>query len=197
LIYYYSDPDFTVLGSRVPFAGVDASNHQSLWVTDATVAGTSEVQVAAASSGGLFGFGPSPSFTVLGSKALFAGHDANGHYGLWVTDGTAAGTSELADAPAYSFGLFYYQVNPDFTVLSSGKALFEGNDAIDHLNLWLTDGTSAGTNELMPAGADPSGLFYFDGQSTQDPDFTTFGGKALFKGEDASTKINLWVTDGM
>jgi ELWxxDGT repeat protein len=114
-----------------------------------------------------------------------------------VTDGTAAGTSELAVALADSFGLFYYRVNPDFTVLSSGKALFEGNDAIDHLNLWLTDGTSAGTNELMPAGADPSGLFYFDGQSTQDPDFTTFGGKALFKGEDASTKINLWVTDGM
>ncbi len=36
------------------------------------------------------------------SRAVFAGYDANGYTNLWVTDGTAAGTSELTVAGATS-----------------------------------------------------------------------------------------------
>ena len=33
--------------------------------------------------------------TVFNGKALFTGADTAGHLGLWMTDGTAAGTQEL------------------------------------------------------------------------------------------------------
>jgi ELWxxDGT repeat protein len=40
-------------------------------------------------------------------QVLFEGTDSLNHQSLWLTDGTAAGTSELASAGAYSGGLFY------------------------------------------------------------------------------------------
>ena len=68
------------------------------------------------------------------------------------------------------------------------KALFKGYDTNDHSNLWVTDGTSAGTSELTVAGAYSSGLNPLD--------ITAFGSKALFEGHDASSHVGLWVTDG-
>ncbi len=56
----------------------------------------------------------------------------------------------------------------------------------------MTDGTAADTRELSVAGASSGGLF----NTALDPDFTAFGGKALFLGSDASDRSDLWVTDG-
>ncbi len=58
------------------FAGQDASGSPNLWVSDGTSAGTSELAIAGANSGGLFSLyffpsGFSPGFTVLGTRALF------------------------------------------------------------------------------------------------------------------------------
>jgi ELWxxDGT repeat protein len=100
------DPNFTVLGSKAVFVGVDASVHTNLWVTDGTAAGTREISTPGAWSGGLFVNVSSPDFTVLGSKALFAGRDTSNDVNLWVTDGTPAGTRELVVAGAGTFGVF-------------------------------------------------------------------------------------------
>ena len=40
----------------------------------------------------------------------------------------------------------------------TSRAVFSGLDASDHINLWVTDGTAAGTSELTPAGAYYYGL---------------------------------------
>src|ERR1700732_5204152 len=71
------------------------------------------------------------------------------------------------------------------------KAVLAGHDASGKLNLWVTDGTSAGTSELGIAGVASGGLFTFG-----NPDFTSFGGEVLFAGEDSAGHVNLWVTDG-
>ena len=81
------------------------------------------------------------------SRAVFSGYDASDHINLWVTDGTAAGTSELTPAGAYYYGLLDLGVSPDFTALG-GRLLFLGVDSSGHDSLWVTDGTSAGTSEL-------------------------------------------------
>lgn len=189
-------PDFTVMGSKALFAGFDASGRSNLWMTNGTVAGTSELTVADADSSGLFSNlldDQGPDFTVLGGKALFLGRDAAGHPNLWVTNGTPAGTSEVAVGDADPNGLFSDLLigqGPDFTVLA-GKALFLGTDTAGHPNLWVTDGTSVGTKELIVAGTNSGGLF-------KDilPQFTVLGGKALFVGTDPTGRSNLWVTDG-
>jgi ELWxxDGT repeat protein len=139
--------------SRAVFSGIDGSDRQNLWVTDGTAAGTTELTVT---SPGLFDTNVVPDFTVFGGKVLFEGKDASGHLNLWVTDGTTAGTSEVTAAGANPNRLFNV-VPPDFTVLGS-EALFEGYDASNHYNLWVTDGTAAGTSELAVAGAFSGGL---------------------------------------
>jgi ELWxxDGT repeat protein len=187
------DPDFTALGSKAVFAGEDASFHYSLWKTDGTSAGTSELAVAGTRASGLFAISFHPQLTAFGGKALFEGYDATNRLNLWITDGTAAGTSELAVAGAYSGGLFNASapVNANFTVFG-GKVVFEGTDAAHNRNLWITDATSAGTSELTVAGAFPSGGLF----SGIEPDFTVFGSKVLFAAEDTNGHETLWVTNG-
>jgi ELWxxDGT repeat protein len=128
----------------------------------------------------LFTPGFFPSFTILGGKVLFAGADSNGNENLWVTDGTASGTSELSVTGTGS--LFNKGYLPSFTVLG-GKALFATDVQTE---LWVTDGTAAGTSELSVAGGGPlypSGL-------------TVFGSEVLFEGIDANGLDVAWVTDG-
>ena len=87
----------TVFGSEVLFSGADTSGVIGLWETDGTAGGTHEITVVGATGTGL-----SPKeMTVLGGKVLFNGESGanaagpNGHHGLWVTNGTTGGTTEL------------------------------------------------------------------------------------------------------
>jgi ELWxxDGT repeat protein len=192
-------PDFTDLGPKALYSGYDTHGHINLWATDGTAAGTSELTVAGANSHGLFYGGGSPLFTVLGGKALFAGVDTSLHVNLWVTDGSSAGTSKLipaganpagllVDGPSNQLGLLH----PAFTVVGS-RVVFEGADASGRNNLWVTDGTSAGTSELTVVGANSSGLFAGSGAPTY---ISALGSRALFKGSDAGVRSTLWITDG-
>ena len=186
-------PHFTALGSKAVFAGEDTSFHYNLWVTDGTSAGTSELVVAGARASGLFAITFDPHFAAFGGKVLFEGYDATNRLNLWITNGTAAGTSEVTAAGAYSGGRFNATapISANFTVFG-GKVVFEGTDAAHNRNLWVTDGTSAGTSELTVAGAFPSGGLF----SGIEPDFTVLGSKVLFAAEDANGHETLWVTDG-
>jgi ELWxxDGT repeat protein len=51
------------------------------------------------------------------------------------------------------------------------QVLFEGTDSLNRKNLWVTDGTAAGTSELTITGVSSSGLL-----SAGDPDFTALAG---------------------
>jgi ELWxxDGT repeat protein len=202
LFYGGGSPQFAVLGGKALFAGVDASDHVNLWVTDGTSAGTRELIAAGANPAGLLVDGPSnqfglldPAFTVVGSRVVFDGADASGRNNLWVTDGTPAGTSELTVVGANSRGLFAGGGAATYISAFGTKALFKGADASGRLGLWVTDGTSAGTSELNVVGANSRGLFY-TGAVNFFPDLTVLGGKALFAGFDATGHVNLWVTDG-
>ena len=145
------------------------------WLTDGTAAGTHEV---IGSPNASFGY------AVLNGALLFSGGTADGTpgVGLWRSDGTSAGTTEIA-----SF------VEPAYLTIYNGKALFNGyNSLTGHADLWVTDGTTNGTTELDVAGADTS-LF----GSGLNPDFfTPYNGKALFNCTNASGDAGLWVTDG-
>jgi ELWxxDGT repeat protein len=71
------------------------------------------------------------------SVVMFAGTDSAGDQGLWVTNGTAAGTHELTGIKgANAAGLLGGPTGfvPDFTSLN-GEVLFRGLDAnglVDH-----------------------------------------------------------------
>ncbi len=107
--------NFGRLGNKLLFSAIDASNSSSLWVTDGTVAGTTEIGgLQNAGIAGAHGTGFNPgSFTALGGKALFRGVDSSGNSGLWVTDGTAAGTIELGGLQDQAInGVATFGLNP-------------------------------------------------------------------------------------
>jgi ELWxxDGT repeat protein len=189
-----SPSNLTVFGNKAVFAGTDAAGKRQLWVTDGTGAGTSELSVAGTSASPI-GWISWPPFIALGSEVLFVGIDASNNAGLWVTDGTSAGTSEISVPGAFSelsAGGVFELVPPNFFRFGN-KVLFEGTDNTGHLGgLWITDGTSAGTSEILPAGASPAGIL----TTVQFPSFFAFGSEVLFEGFDASQAHTLWVTDG-
>jgi hypothetical protein len=76
----------------VLFSGLDANGDIGLWITNGTSVGTYELTgINGDNPSGLFS-GYFPAFTVFKGEVLFSGIDAAGNYGLWVTNGTAAGT---------------------------------------------------------------------------------------------------------
>jgi ELWxxDGT repeat protein len=138
--------DLTAFGNEVLFNGTDASGNHGLWVTNGTAAGTHELTgIKGANSGGLFTGFP-PDFTVYKNEVLFEGTDTKGRVGLWVTNGTEAGTHELTGikgANTSGSGL-----NPEDLTVFNNEVLFRGVDASGQIGLWTTNGTVAGTHEL-------------------------------------------------
>jgi ELWxxDGT repeat protein len=92
--------------------------------------------------------GVDPAITRFADKALFRGRAAGGGGALWITDGTAAGTSilqSLAQMPEPGGAFLNHE----------GVAYFRlGQD------LWRTDGSAAGTTSLF-AGPPPPGISNF------------------------------------
>jgi ELWxxDGT repeat protein len=186
--------DLTVFGNEVLFNGTDESDAPSLWATNGTATGTSELT-------GINGAAPDglnpTDLTVFGNAVLFNGTDATsytfvgtGNHDLWVTNGTGAGTLELTGiGGANTNGL-----GPaDFTIFN-GEVLFNGLDAAGKRGLWVTNGTAAGTFELTgisgvnTSGLSPSGLNPYD--------LTVFGNEVIFGGADTNDEDSLWVTNG-
>ena len=176
---------FAAIGNgKALFRATDGATHGAeLWVTDGTSAGTSMVLDINAGTGN-----SSPgNFTVIGSgKVLFSATDGTSNHGteLWVTDGTAAGTSMILDINAGTGNS-----NPaKFAALGNGKFVFSATDNAHGQELWVTDGTGAGTSlvlDISPsAGSIPNYL-------------TALGnGKVLFRANDGTHGTELWITDG-
>jgi ELWxxDGT repeat protein len=112
-----------------------------LYATDGTLAGTSLLAEVKLTTG----------FTPVGGSGqeMFGGIGASGKDGLWITDGTPAGTTELAVANAdASSGL----TPQDLTQFGS-SVLFEGTDTAGYSGLWESDGTADGTTMISVVGA--------------------------------------------
>ncbi len=140
----------TTIGSRAVFGVYDQGDHSddsaSLYVTDGTTAGTAELDVPVLSGGLPAGLDPG-DLTAFGSRVLFTGRDAGGGsvspVGLWITDGTVAGTVEIGAG-----------LDPTgITALAGGTAEFASGGA-----LYVTDGTAAGTRPVASPGAASVGL---------------------------------------
>src|SRR5690348_7249429 len=140
--------------NAVLFEGTDSSGRTGLWETNGTAAGTFELTgISGAATTGV-GFLPS-NLTNYNGELLFGGFDASGDVGLWVTDGTAAGTRELAVAGALATAQYPFLggLNPSDSTVYNGYVFFAGVDAHARAGLWETNGTAAGTHELAVAGA--------------------------------------------
>ena len=91
------------------------------------------------------------------TRALFGGYNSSDHINIWVTNGTARGTTELTVAGGGVVSAGGVQAL-DITVLR-GEGFFSGKNADNEYDLWVTNGTSTGTSELTVSGAYYAGLY--------------------------------------
>jgi ELWxxDGT repeat protein len=126
------------------------------WSSDGTRAGTQLiVEIRADGTSG------ATALAAFGGRILFMANDGVHGFEPWVSDGTAAGTLMLADAwPGAASSL-----DPDGGrfVDVGGRAYFAANDGANGTELWVTDGTAAGTQRVAdlrpgPIGSQPSEL---------------------------------------
>ncbi len=86
-------------------------------------------------------------FVALGNKVLFEAEDTSHKLGLWVTDGTSAGTSEITSSSFYFPGVFD-EVSFSGVVIDN-EVVFSGTDNLGNIGLWSTNGTEAGAKEVV------------------------------------------------
>lgn len=173
---------FAQFGGKAMFRGAGAQ--PDLWVSDGTVAGTTEFYIPGAASA------YTVPLAVMSDRVLFVGTDTGGRLSLWSSDGTLAGTAELSVAGAFvggSGGGIFTQMTPTAVTLG-GKTYFTGRDTSTKVGLFVTDGTSAGSYQIVVNGAAATGL--------NPTNLSVVNGKIIFDGVDASGRTSLWTSDG-
>ena len=171
-----------------------------LWRSDGTPAGTRLVVDLDQQGEEIIG---SPSIWDVGSShpgppvrlgpiLLFAADDGLSGRELWATNGTSAGTRKVRDINQQDEGEDYYFVPgesyPEFLVRLGGKVLFVADDGLSGRELWVTDGTEAGTRQLrdLRPGAEGSAPH----------DLVELGGLVYFFASVQGVGEALWQTDG-
>ena len=150
------------------------SGNYEPWISDGTSAGTVKLKEIAPGTGGSSAYsftqGPNGLTYFLADDASTslsaAGTIVYNGSELWVTDGTTAGTTKVKDINTYSYGPLsgnYYQAQSYISGLTpcGGITYFSASD--DNYNswseLWITDGTTAGTQELKDINLVPQTIY--------------------------------------
>ncbi|MEZ5966145.1 MAG: hypothetical protein R3F56_20075 [Planctomycetota bacterium] len=137
-----------VLGNRLIFAGSDGISGYEPWVSDGTAAGTQRLADLVPGVDSSF----PGRFVRFGSRVAFAARDK-----AYVTDGTPAGTQLLLDPNTGVSG--YVR---EIVATGDGRLFFYASNDVVGPELWVSDGTAAGTYVLDilpgPLGLAPQGL---------------------------------------
>ena len=150
----------------------------TLWVTDATTAGTFQLSSTIKDTG---------TGVVLNGKYIFAGSTTGTGQEIFITDGTVAGTKIISDIVPGTTGS-----NPDnsMTVLN-GFVYFTAATAAEGRELWRTDGTPGNTAIVKDIIPGPTG--------SNDPDkylLISTGTYLLLDVKTTAEGNELWRSDG-
>jgi len=159
----------------------DQFGYFDLWKSDGTSAGTVKVKDIDQNLLGAITGGVTENFFTFIVRTNTLGRE------LWVSDGTEPGTSLLKDInPSSGDGISTF--NKQFAVLNN-NVYFLANDGSSGVELWKTDGSTAGTNlvkDIFP-GSNTSGIV----------SLTSNGQYLIFAAEDDFNDVTgLWKSDG-
>jgi ELWxxDGT repeat protein len=180
-----SDPrDMFVVGDKLVLFAHDASAVYHLYSTDGRVLGQVG-KIADLYAPGIFGVPRTceSRHPVVNGFGYFAAQEATGGVELWRTDGTAAGTTRVADinpGPRDSA--------PCYVTAHDGRIFFaaDGGAAQGGTELWVSDGTSGGTHRVRSTAA---------ATGSAPKELLSFGGSLYFISTGV-TPAQLWKSDG-
>ena len=189
--------NLTVLNDRLYFTANDDENGRELWVSDGTTGGTTlvkDINPEVGNYGDAYGSTPG-NLTVFNDRLYFTANDGVNGRELWVSDGTSEGTQLLKDIRpgASAYGFAYNSFPGNLTVLND-RLYFTANDGENGDELWISDGTSSGTQLLKDI--DPGTNSYGFAYSSSPRYLTAFNDRLYFTANDGETGDELWVTDG-
>jgi ELWxxDGT repeat protein len=179
---------FTAYKGEVYFSATDSEfpgpddQGAELWRTDGTAAGTEMVRDIRPGSGS-----SGPAFmTASGGILYFQAYDPARGWELYKSNGTSAGTRFVKDIwPGSSWGLG--GSGPKFTPLG-GKIYFAADHPTFGNELWVSDGTAAGTQVVKNIAP--------GGQHGGPDQLINFRGRIYFTATNDARGMELWETDG-
>lgn len=162
------------VGNRLMFMAADNNNWDfDIWSTDGTTGGT--VKVADINQTWNTTLAPE-NIATFGNKMIFCSPTQ-----LMVTDGTVAGTDSIMSITTYSQGFGYCELN--------NKVYFILSNNLGQSEIWRTDGTTMGTEQVINIQAAPNNI----GSVTQ---MLSFNGKIYLIAAKSGEGNNLFVFDG-
>jgi len=176
---------FHPLGSKTVFFTLDDSS-RSLWVSDGTSAGSQLIHEWQQP----FLLYPTTRLFDLGSELIFVTGDYVTGQELWKTDGTVLGTVQLKDIGqgAVPIPSVKGQLAPEGFLKLGSIAYFTAADPAGGAELWRTDGTAAGTFQVLDLEPGVDGSNPHDG--------VVHGGSLYFFAADGPDKQGLFQSDG-
>lgn len=174
--------NFIPLGEKLFFYADDGIHGAEPWITDGTEEGTHLIKDI--NPGNSFSEFYSIGFP-LNNRVYFNANDGTHGYELWSTDGTEAGTQLVKDINPNNNGS---QGNrPEEFFEYNGKVYFAADDNVHGKELWVTDGTEAGTELVKDINSNNPAF---------PENFMEYNGRLYFAtyGRGLGTKV--WSTDG-
>ena len=172
------------------FAADDGANGRELWVSDGTTEGTQLVK----------DINPR-NLIEFNERLFFVANDSENSEALWVSDGTREGTQLFKDIytdnnEVSSFSSFSAD---EFTVVGD-RLFFAANDGTNGTELWVSDGTSEGTQLVKDINPGITDRYYYpfvpEADSSTPRQLTAVGDLLYFTAEDGENGRELWVSDG-
>ncbi|MCB0694296.1 MAG: T9SS type A sorting domain-containing protein [Lewinellaceae bacterium] len=181
--------NFFRVGEKVIFQAKTTAEGQELWVTDGTAAGTTLLKDIRPGTGdGVWiTVAVNDYYYVWNDVLYFSANDGQVGLELWRTDGTESGTWLLKDIQTI-FGA-NGNGNPRYFGELGDKLYFTGyENSSDGEQLWVTDGTTAGTKRFhtfpgVTGGVNPRHKL-------------AVNGRLVFYAEGNDMGPELWATDG-
>lgn len=181
-IKYGSRPaDLTVYNEKLYFSAEDETHGREIWVSDGTEEGTKLFKDL---GGDKYNSNPT-NFTEVNGKLYFGasnGTQGRSNYGLWVTDGTVAGTVEVKNLGH----------PPKQTLVYENKLYFELLHAGSGGKLWVSDGTKEGTKIITAANATNNTPIYVGQYSNRRSHYKVANGTLYFTANFDDSGIKLY-----
>ncbi len=153
--------DFAILNNYIYFISDNGTGSgYGMWKSDGSAGGAALVKPDLISTGG-------NNYVVLNNKLFFSGSDDTNGSELWVSDGTDVGTHIVINLSADVGGVLTSGA-PKNLIVYKNKIYFTGRDDLHGTELFVTDGTAAGTQivkDMEPgtAGSVPTKSIEYNG----------------------------------